>query len=359
MADTTKIEWTDATWNIINGCTILSPGCAKCYAMRLAGTRLRHHPSRAGLTIDAKTGPVWNGAVRLHEPWLTQPLEWSKPRDIFVCAHGDLFHDAVSWEMLDRVFAVIALCAVETRGHRFQVLTKRSANMRHYISALPERARAIAEAAVYPHKRPMETGSAILDALERGPLPNVWLGVSTEDQERADQRIPDLLATPAAVRWISAEPLLGPIDLRAISIPDSPHVACSNVRLDALTGYHRGTPRMDGSAVPSLPPQRPALDWIVVGGESGRDARPMHPAWARALRDQAAATHTPFLFKQWGAWAFADFDTSEATHWFGPTGLRGRFDGGRWGPGDVSAMRVSKKAAGRTLDGVTHDGVPA
>lgn len=130
MSDGTNIEWTDATWNPITGCAVVSPGCTNCYAMKLAGTRLRHHPSRAGLTRDSKAGPVWTGEVRLNEQWLTQPLQWRRPRKIFVCAHGDLFAENVPDAWIDRVFAVMALCP----QHTFQVLTKRSKRMREYCS---------------------------------------------------------------------------------------------------------------------------------------------------------------------------------------------------------------------------------
>ena len=109
MAENTKIEWADATWNPITGCSVTSPGCTNCYAMKLAGTRLQHHPSRAGLTVPSKAGPVWTGEVRFNEQWLTQPLQWKRPRRIFVCAHGDLFHENVPDEWIDKVFAVMAL----------------------------------------------------------------------------------------------------------------------------------------------------------------------------------------------------------------------------------------------------------
>lgn len=333
MADGTNIEWTDATWNIINGCSVISPGCTNCYAMRLAGTRLKHHPSREGLTVDAKAGPVWNGMVRLHEPWLRQPLEWDKPREIFVCAHGDLFHDVVTTAELDRVFAVIALCASEGKGHIFQILTKRSANMRRYLSGLRDRARAIAEVAFDMRGVPAEQCSHIMEIIERGPLPNVWAGVSAEDQPRFDQRVADLYNTPAAVRWFSFEPLLGAIDA-------------------------------------SGPFSTGAFGWAVVGGESGIGARPMHPDWARGLRDQCAAAGVPFLFKQWGDWEAAldrerddpdwradytnDYVDDGRSKWLnlaGGCGFHGeRFHVMRW---------VGKKAAGRQLDGVTHDGRPA
>lgn len=129
MADGTHISWAEATWNIVTGCQVLSPGCKRCYAMKLAGTRLKHHPSRQGLTIETKSGAVWNGLVRFNEQWLDQPLRWAKPRMIFVCAHADLFYEAVPDQWIDRVFAVMALAP----QHVFMVLTKRTARMRDYL----------------------------------------------------------------------------------------------------------------------------------------------------------------------------------------------------------------------------------
>ena len=217
MADGTKIEWTDATWNPITGCNVVSPGCTNCYAMKLAGRRLRHHPSRAGLTEASKSGPVWNGKVRLNADWLDQPLRWAKPRRVFVCAHGDLFHESVPDEWIDGVFAVMALAP----QHQFQVLTKRPARMREYMASIDNNdggrlhgfRHALVEgmAQKIHHERTSEDPSLWLAV--HLPLSNIWLGVSVEDQERADERIPPLLETPAAVRFISAEPMLGPIDL--------------------------------------------------------------------------------------------------------------------------------------------------
>jgi len=135
MAGSSTIEWTDATWNPVTGCSVVSPGCINCYAMRLAGTRMRHHWSRQGLTNDSKAGPVWNGQVRFNEEWLDQPLRWRKPRRIFVAAHGDLFHEAVPDEWIDRCFAVMSL----TPQHKHQVLTKRPDRMRDYLVRWYER----------------------------------------------------------------------------------------------------------------------------------------------------------------------------------------------------------------------------
>lgn len=257
MAETSKIEWTDATWSPITGCSVVSPGCANCYAMRLAGTRLQHHPSRAGLTQPSKAGPVWTGEVRLNEDWLAQPLRWTRPRRIFVCAHGDLFHEAVPDAWIDKVFAIMALAP----QHTFQVLTKRSARMRAYITGLHER----------PRYLQLDKDWLVWSPYEGGWPTYVWLGVSAEDQPRADERIPDLLATPAAVRFLSAEPLLGPIDL------------ASPLREALLDNLVAGRPTT-------------VLDWVIVGGENG--PRPMHPDWARRIRDDCAATGTAFFMKQ-------------------------------------------------------------
>ena len=133
MADHTKIEWTDATWNPITGCSIVDAGCTNCYAMHLAGTRLKHHPSRAGLTRETGGRPKWTGEVRCNREWLDQPLRWRRPRMIFVCAHGDLFHESVPDDWIDQVFAVMALAP----QHTFQVLTKRADRMHRYMTHWP------------------------------------------------------------------------------------------------------------------------------------------------------------------------------------------------------------------------------
>ncbi len=309
MSDGTAIEWTEATWNPITGCSVTSPGCTNCYAMKLAGGRLRNHASRAGLTVSTKAGPVWTGETRFNEEWLDQPLRWKRPRMIFVCAHGDLFHESVPDEWIDRVFAVMALAT----QHTFQVLTKRSDRMRDYLSR---------RKSAKPVTTPLGDGTLgehpFSDELQ--PPKNIWLGVSVEDQARADQRIPDLLETPAAVRWLSCEPLLGPVDLTMLH-----HDGITNI--DALRGMH-------GVLQPMLA-ECDKIDWIVVGGESGPGARPMHPQWARSLREQCAAASVPFFFKQWGNHR----PTSDSEH--------GEY-----------MMAATKKEAGRKLDGVTHDAMP-
>lgn len=331
MSDGTGIEWTDATANVINGCSLASPGCTNCYAMRLAGTRMKHHPTRAGLTMDTKAGPVWTGDVRFHEPALQQVLRWQRGRMIFWNAHGDMFHPSVPVEWIDRCFAGMAL----TPQHIHQVLTKRSDRMREYCIS-----RFTTEAGSDALCEAIDDFGIVMDPTSwDAPLPNVWLGVSAEDQTRADERIPDLLATPAAVRWVSAEPLLGPIDLTNITGAEKSREYGSPVHGWSSIWRNNGIGRA-------------CLDWVVVGGESGPGARPMHPDWARSLRDQCAAAGVAFHFKQHGE--FLDFDHLGMAWNDLPDSIRRnqQFVEGK------AMIRVGKRAAGRLLYGVTHDGYP-
>ena len=326
MAEHSKIEWTDATWNIITGCSVISDGCKNCYAMRLAGGRMQHHPSRAGLTQPSKRGPVWTGEVRFNEEWLDQPLRWRKPRMIFVCAHGDLFHENVPDEWLDRIWAVMALCP----QHIFQVLTKRPDRAHRYLtdkSTARSDGRGDAVLQLAAHHG-FDWSTIIMEGFG-WPLRNVWMGVSAEDQPRLQERWWHLRRLPAALRWLSCEPLLGSLDFSALS--DGPELG---------------------------------LDWVVVGGESGPGARPMHPEWARSIRDQCAAAGVPFFFKQWGEWApgeaiaGAPSRTEETATWFAD----------RWDFERVTVRmseqmhrddapdlyRIGKKRAGDLLDGRQH-----
>lgn len=218
----TKIEWTEQTWNPIAGCSLASPGCTNCYAMTMAARIARMNPELEhyrGLTQSSKAGPVWTGKVALApEHTLTAPLRRRKPTMYFVNSMSDLFHEDVPDEWIDRVFAVMALCRDGASGadphpreHTFQVLTKRSKRMQSYMTAGGVAARVMdaAELIACGGEKAKSWGP---DWTMPWPLPNVWLGVSCEDKRRADERVPDLLATPAAVRFVSAEPLLGPID---------------------------------------------------------------------------------------------------------------------------------------------------
>ncbi|MER8560129.1 phage Gp37/Gp68 family protein [Mesorhizobium sp. M0578] len=348
MADHSSIEWTDATWNPITGCSIVSPGCTNCYAMKLAGTRLKHIDSRKGLTRDTKAGPVWTGEVRLNRQWLHQPLDWKKPRRIFVCAHGDLFAENVPDEWILDVFTVMAAAD----HHTYQVLTKRADRMREFLSRRDLLDDIYANWYTFTGK-PAEVYS--------WPLHNVWCGISAEDQKRADERLPDLLVTPAKVRFVSAEPLIGPLDLAW---------ALSRNRLDIGSGF-----LARGRFSPGLESLR-ALDWIIVGGESGPGARPMHPAWARSIRDQCAAAGTAFFFKQWGEWApqigavdgWTLDDNPEISRF-----EHREWEDGRWSEPfwpmwcdwqdgnydeEQCVSRIGKKRAGRRLDDVEHNAMP-
>jgi protein gp37 len=362
MADHSKIEWTDATWNPVTGCSIVSPGCTNCYAMRLAGTRLKHHPSRAGLTRDSKAGPVWTGEVRTNWDWIDQPLRWTKPRKIFVCAHGDLFHEGVPDEDVAQIYGVM-IAAHHLRGHIFQVLTKRPSRARELLTSemFWDQAMAGASGEIMDRTDPLNRRSDDARATcgtydSHNPPPGIWLGVSAEDQARANERVPALLATPADVRFVSAEPLLGPIDFNRIPMPQDEGRECS-----ALDGHEIAG--MVGNCVGYIPP----LDWIIVGGEAGRGARPMHPEWARQIRDQCSSAGTGFFFKQWGEWKDgSDFAPDYQVVTTDGRVIEADLESLRWADREHSitglhptAMRkVGKKRSGRLLDGVEHNAMP-
>lgn len=299
MGGKTSIEWATDVWNPIRGCSRVSEGCRNCYAETVANRFKGQGQPYEGLI--ARSGQ-WNGQITVADHLLDQPLRWRKPRRIFVNSMSDLFHANVPDEVIDRIFAVMAIAD----HHVFQVLTKRPARMVEYLKGENLTRRIISAA----HKIDSRVG-AWLNAddavgIKVLPLPNVWLGVSVEDQKTADERIPLLLQAPAAVRWISAEPLLGSITLA-------------------------WEDHSDGMAVDRFP----ALDWVVVGGESGPHARPMHLEWARSLRDQCVSFGVPFFFKQWGEFA---------PNWFCD-------DEGKYNGGPIWMDRVGKKSAGRLLDG--------
>lgn len=265
MSDRSNIEWTEASWNPVVGCSVISPGCTNCYAMKMAG-RLEAMGSAIyrGHTVKTKSGYVWNGKVS-ESNWgqVIKPLSWKKPRRIFVNSMSDLFHDDMPAETIERAFAVMAIAG----RHTFQLLTKR-----------PERASTeivrIGRSIDILERHARDMGHTLKFegmGLAEWPLPNVWLGVSAEDQEHADERIPILLDTPAAVRWISAEPLLGPLDLGVLE---------EGLPINAWLTW------LDG------------LDWVVCGGESGPGSRPMDIEWTRSLRDQCQAAGVPFFMKQ-------------------------------------------------------------
>jgi protein gp37 len=277
----TNIEWTEHVWNPVRGCSRVSAGCVNCYAEAVAARFSDPGMAYEGLARRTPSGPRWTGEIRLIEKHLADPLKWKAPRRIFVNSMSDLFHEKLELEILDRIFAVMALC----REHTFQILTKRPQRMFEYVSKLQERCVPISLAIVRnpwydsPHFSPCAVAT-IEDRIAEGSLSNVWLGVSCEDQKTADERIPLLLNAPAAVRWISAEPLLGPIALHETDQPE--------VNVDWLRGF-------DGCE-----PTIPRLDWVVIGGESGPHARPMCLSWARSLVEQCKAASVPVFVKQMG-----------------------------------------------------------
>lgn len=325
---TSKIEWTDRSdWNPVRGCTRVSPGCGGpgphggCYAEALAARFSK--PGQWGHGFAEMQGgkPRWTGKVELIEDRLTLPLRWRKPAKVFVSSTSDIFHESLPDEAIDRIFAVMALAPHLT----FQVLTKRSWRMRKYLATI----------AADPTRRTRiyAIGCRMMGVAEPRryeappsfPLPNVWLGVSVEDQLAADERIPELLATPAAVRWLSCEPLLGPVDLTRIMEAGAtecfhdkgPHRSCwsgwSETRssLNALTGHYWGEDLINGrwegwcgeedQASPGIgsPGYYKPIDWVVTGGESGPRFRDNDfEANARSLRDQCAAAGVPFFGKQ-------------------------------------------------------------
>lgn len=402
MGDKSKIEWTDATWNPIVGCSLVSPGCTNCYAMKWAHTGMKPVKHYAGTTYE--DNGAWTGKINAapEHIWLA-PFGWKKPRRIFVNSMGDVFHEKVPDAWIDRLFAIMARCP----QHTFQILTKRSKRMQEYLNEKwrpappqilqigketfelkgdtgPTGRRLRVEEACEPlldkfkladtNKPELWTENDSCKAMQWAwPLPNVWLGVSCEDQRRADERIPDLLATPAAVRFVSAEPLLGPIDflpyLFIVTHEDDAILACPQ-------GHDEPLPFHDPATTPLEDIASPRLDWIIAGGESGPGARPMHPDWVRGIRDQCAAAGTAFFFKQWGEHLPWDqFPTTQIDD--DPEQTRFKtmeWEDGRWHDvgfpmwcdstdgtidDDNCVARVGKKRAGRLLDGIEHNGYPA
>ena len=261
MSAKSKIQWTDRTWNPVRGCSLVSPGCTNCYAMRQAkrvdamweaqGFAARY----GGLWRETEHGPVWTGDIRVVPAALEEPLRWRQPSRVFVNSMSDLFHEGVPDEFIDKVWRVMRRAHKE-RGHTFQILTKRPANM---LRALGPRG-----IGWYANEGPVPC-----------PEPGIWLGVSVENQATADERIPLLLQTPAAVRFLSVEPLLEAVDIS-----------------DALRRRS-----FDSHGERTLP----RLHWVIVGGESGPRSRPCHLDWMRSIVRQCQAPSVATFVKQWGA----------------------------------------------------------
>lgn len=283
----TKIEWTNKTWNPVTGCTKVSEGCRHCYAERMA----KRLAGRFGYPTDKPF------RVTLHPERMELPLQWKKPQRIFVNSMSDLFHPDIPDDFIRDVFSVMQ----RANWHTFQVLTKRPQKMASYLT--------FADPA-----QPV--------------LPNVWVGASAENQKAADERSPLLQITPAAVRFLSLEPLLGP-------------VVIDHLEYSVKYGF------------------KPLINWVIVGGESGPGARPMNPDWVRSIRDQCLAANVPFFFKQWGEWEPETFDI------FNPEEIKSDHYKttsidipGAIGYNKKRFKWVGKKRSGRLLDGVEWNQMP-
>jgi protein gp37 len=325
MASTTKIEWVKnndgsqgQSWNFLRGCRRVSEGCTNCYAERQAIRHAGPGGPYEGLVKSTPNGPRWTGEISFHEEILLAPLKRKKPTTYFVNSMSDLFYEKVSDEILDKAFAVMALCP----QHTFQILTKRPERMREYCQRFAGRASHLDTFACwasamatwlcdsgvreYQNDGDGDSTDHVYEELlhSRGPdrgegfFENIWLGVSVEDQKTADERIPILLQTPAAIRWLSVEPLLGPINLTHIQFPNT----LGNMESwDALDLHTEVDPDYDPDKQNGC---THILDWIVVGGESGPGARPCDVQWIRSIIEQCKAAQVPVFVKQLGAQPF-------------------------------------------------------
>ncbi|MEN6507141.1 MAG: phage Gp37/Gp68 family protein [Planctomycetaceae bacterium] len=318
MGANSKIEWTDATWNPVTGCTPISAACDNCYAARMA-KRL------AGCCGYPADDPF---RVTLHPELLDEPRRWRRPRRVFVVSMGDLFHKDVPFGWATHVFDVIRDCP----KHTFQILTKRPGRMEEFFNGR--------------------------GGWRYGPPPdNVWLGVTVENQATADERIPMLLRCPAKVRFLSCEPLLGPVNLRLATPCDR---RCNEYD-------YAECPGTNGPCIMQC-----RVEWVIAGGESGPNARPSHPDWFRSLRDQCAAAGVPYFFKQWGSWAPGNYGSKlNPAQGIYRDGRRLISDedfqrkGEAWPRSLIShdgnfsfVTRVGKHAAGCLLDGREHKEFP-
>lgn len=285
-----RIEWTELTWNPTTGCNKVSAGCKYCYAEIMHRRLMKMYP-------DKYNNPFLDGAFEFPEA-LQYPLKKKKPSIVFVNSMSDIFHENISWNYIYKIFEVMHLA----HWHTFQVLTKRA-------ERLPELKD------VYMHLKRNYPDADF-------PSKNVWLGVSVEDQKAADERIPLLLQVPAAIRFLSCEPLLGAVDFASDCI--NKQLSKTGVNTENSTG----------------------IDWVICGGESGNKSRLMHPDWARSLRDQCNAAGVPFFFKQWGE--YMPIDAARLYR----NDKRIDFTDG------VAMLKVGKKKAGRLLDGREWNEMP-
>ena len=284
-----KISWLNMpgykpeTWNPIVGCSKVSPGCDNCYAERMA-IRLACMPNKS-VSYDYKSvlfpdqnnkQTSWNGHTLFRQEQILTPLKWKIPRMVFICSMSDLFHEQTDFEKIDVIFRLMS----DLDQHIYVILTKRPEVVLQFFC-----------------------WKILRSGYNWRPKDNVWFGVTAENQEQANIRIPLLLKIPAAKRFVSIEPMLGPVDLTTMPTKDMFYTHFNSLtgclensitdkkqeaynRQKGFEGYHRTH-----------------INWIICGGESGTKARPMHPDWVRSIRDQCQSAGTPFFFKQWGAYA--------------------------------------------------------
>lgn len=347
MSDGSAIQWTDATWGPVVGCTPVSAGCANCYAKEMTYRLERMGKAKYhGLAVLQPNGKRhFNGVVRTVPEALPLPLGWKKPRRVFVNSMSDLFHEAVPFAFVDQVFAVMALCP----QHTFQILTKRPERMAEYLAT-----RTPIDRSSRVDRMPQwyQVATAMLDegadSMPRGawdrahdhmpdpslPLPNVWLGTSVENQAAANERIPHLLRCPAKLRFLSCEPLLGPLDL-------SKWITLYDQRLTHIGGRYDEDLHAAANKVGAFERLEAwALHWVIVGGESGKDARPSNLAWHRSLRDQCKAAGVAFYEKQLGPRPEPGYwQTDEVGHRCGAVGHTRR-----WYVDDTTQFPVKARA---------------
>lgn len=349
MSANSKIEWCDHTFNPWIGCTKVSPGCDNCYAAawdrRFATSG---HAMRWGADKPRSLTKTWGDPVRWNKQHAAFFAEHGRRQRVFCASLADVFDNEVDPTWRSELFMLIS----ETPNLDWLLLTKRIGNA---AAMLP---------VWYQDPEAWEFGGG-------SAYPNVWLGATVVNQEEADRDIPKLLAVPAARRFLSLEPLLGPVDLTMLNNPGPLHQ-----RGAFINGLRGGTYGL----VPSTQERHrithgpiESIDWVIAGGESGSGARPSHPDWYRSLRNQCAAAGVPFLFKQWGSWTLHEVDADCTVEPGMPMDFKGlrHWDRGAWDepagdtpdflifkPGAVLAMPANKKAAGRLLDGIEHNGFP-
>lgn len=318
----TNITWTNATWNPVTGCSKVSTGCANCYAER-DWARLSNNPKL----------PDYQGRkftdVMCHENRLDQPIRWTRRRMIFVNSMSDLFHEDVPYNFIDKVMKVILECP----RHTFQILTKRPERMKQYFELR------------YAQIKHSDLNGEVADKLVNGVIPNVWLGVTAENQETANERIPLLLDTPAAVRFVSIEPMVGPINLDMMITENT------GDRFRVIHSSLMGKKTLWDTKNLIGEEDINKLDWVICGGESGPKARPIDPEWVKSLRDQCRFTDTPFFFKQWGEYIDLSQVTSPDLQIKGSTYSM-------LSNGALTLWRCGKKAAGNKLDGEVIEQFP-